>query len=68
MAIRESASNAGRYNCPKCIHDFPDKDPAEDSMAICMKCMAGSNFKARPLSPGELLYDFCSTNANTPME
>ena len=56
--MRENASNAGKYNCPKCIHNFEDRWPDEFDLAFwCRNCMAGNNFKPRPISELEIIEE-----------
>ena len=51
--IRESASNAGMYDCPRCVYDFVESYDTQK----CLNCKQGDNFVARKISNAELMYD-----------
>ena len=56
MFANEYASNAGMYDCPRCIYDFPEKHENYNTVH-CLYCQQGSNFVKREISQAEALYD-----------
>jgi len=52
--VRESASNEKMYKCPQCSVMIPYETR---DLSICMKCVAGSNFKQRPMTDFEKRFE-----------
>ena len=50
-------SNAGKYDCPRCIFNFPDKVTGMYHDDQCLSCKCGDNYVARERNAAEKMYD-----------